>query len=918
MKRILKSRNLQITFLVFILMFILVIRLFILTVMENNKWSEAASGVSVKNIYTPAPRGEIFDKFGRLLAGNQQTFALQINPTYYEDDSEINSVSIEIVKILNQNGDPYYDNLPIVIENGTFSYTYQKEIEEWLTSQNLPASLSAEQAFNELRKRYDINEGLDRYAAQAEMQENYKIFPPISVKSNVYLKDLDKKSFLERYYLSPKLNAEAAFAKLRIYFKIDKALSNEEARKIMVIRNEISAMGYRQYLPARIATDISDATIVSFEEKSSLFKGVEIVSETKRYYPNGNMAAHLLGYMGKISENQKKQYVEELGYNANDLIGQDGVESSFESTLKGIDGIKSVQVNALGELVDDISTIEPEKGKDIYLTIDMELQKTAEATLKQTLEKIQSGGTFVGEYGSYPFRIPYRNANVGAVVAIEVETGDVLAMASYPDYDPNLFATGISKENWDALQSKNPRDPLAPVPLYNVAARTAVQPGSVFKMVTATAALESGLDPNRKLYDGGYVQVGNRKYACLLWNSRKGSHGNVDLAKALEVSCNYYFYDIATGKDFYKGISLGYKKKITIDIISSYAMQYGLGIPTGIEISETITEAPSAARKMASIKSLLKNVLIGRAEKYFKKEIVLDKNQLNNNILEIVSWTEENPSRNQLLERMPKLGIKEDMVETVTDLCKYTYYNQAQWTLGDELNISIGQGENAYTPLQIANYVATIGNEGVRNKVSVIKAIAGIGEITKEPGVDIEISDKKFLDDIIKGMKQVVSGSSGSMRGPFANFPVAVAAKTGTAERGGRINPPDEVEYIKTYISRISPGLQWNDIETEIARLLKEYPDTFVTRDTAVRQAVINLSNGGVGNADLDAYKSEYDNFAWVVALAPADDPKIAVAVLIVQGGTSTYAGPMVKEIIGKYLQVNKIYDEYSLETKMQ
>ena len=384
------------------------------------------------------------------------------------------------------------------------------------------------------------------------------------------------------------------------------------------------------------------------------------------------------------------------------------------------------------------------------------------------------------------------------------------------------------------------------------------------------------------------------------------------------MSCNYYFYDIATGRDFNKGISLGYDKKITIDIISSYAKQYGLGIPTGIEIRETITEAPSAARKMASIKSLLKNVLIGRAERYFKKEIIADKNQLNNNILEIVSWTEENPTRGQLLARMPKLGIKDDMVETVADLCKYTYYNKAQWTLGDELNIAIGQGENAYTPLQIANYVATIGNEGVRNKVSVIKAIEGIGEVTKEPGVDIEISDKKYLDDIIKGMKQVVSGSSGSMRGPFANFPVAVAAKTGTAERGGRVNPPDEVEYIKTYISRISPGLAWNDIETEIVRLLKEYPDTFVTRDTAVRQAVINLSKGKVGNDELDAYKSEYDGFAWVVALAPADDPKIAVAVLIVQGGTSTYAGPMAKEIIGKYLQVNKVYDEYSLETKIQ
>jgi len=264
------------------------------------------------------------------------------------------------------------------------------------------------------------------------------------------------------------------------------------------------------------------------------------------------------------------------------------------------------------------------------------------------------------------------------------------------------------------------------------------------------------------------------------------------------------------------------------------------------------------------------------------------------------------------------MGIKEDMVETVTDLCKYTYYNQAQWTLGDELNISIGQGENAFTPLQMANYTATLGNEGIRNKVSLVKAIEGTGEIVKEPGTQIEISDTKNLEYIIQGMKQVVSGPSGSLRGPFYGFPVEVAAKTGTAERGGKINPPDEVEYIKTYINRISPGMEWESIEKEISRLLKEYPDTFVTRDTAVRQAVINLSGGNITPSQLDVYKKDYDSFAWVVAMAPADDPKIAVAVLLVQGGTSTIAGPMTKEIIGKYLQVNKVYEEYSLDIQIQ
>lgn len=918
MIRILKSRNMQITLTIFFLMAVLAIRLFDLTVLEHERWSTAASGISVKNVYTPAPRGEIYDKYGNLLAGNMQTFALQVTPADLEDDDSINYMASEIVSILKKNGDAYYDNFPVIIQNGQFVYTYDNTIRDWLVSQNLPPTLTAEQAFQEIRNRYDISEGLDRYAAQKEMQDSYKIYPPISVKTFTYLEDLDKKTFLGRYRIDMKTSAEETFRELRRIFRISDSVSDAEAREIMVIRNEIAAMGYRQYLPATIATDVSDATIIEFEEKSSLLPGAEIVSETKRYYPNGNTASHILGYLGKISERQKEQYVGELGYSANDLIGQDGIERTFESTLRGQDGVRSVQVNALGELVDEIDNTEPQKGQDLYLTIDLELQKTAESALKQTLEKAQVAGTFTGEYANYKFSQRYPNANVGAVVALEVETGEVLAMASYPDYDPNLFSSGITAEAWASLQSKNPRDPLSPVPLYNVAARTAVQPGSTYKMVTATAALESGLDPSRRLYDGGYVQVGNRKYACLIWHTHGGSHGSVDLAKAIEVSCNYYFFDIATGRDFYRGVSLGYDKDISIDIISSYAKQYGLGLPTGIEISETITEAPSAARKMATMKSLLKNVLIGRAERYFKQEIIDDKSQLNTNIMEIVSWTEENPSRNELLKRMAKVGIRDDMIETVADLCKYTYYNQAQWTLGDELNISIGQGENAYTPLQMANYVATIGNEGVRNKVTLIKAIEGQGEVQREAGTKIDISTTDHLDSIIQGMKQVITGPSGSLRGPFAGFPVPVAAKTGTAERGGKINPPDEVEYIRTNIGRISPGMEMAAIEQEMARLIREYPDTFVTRDSAVRQAVINLSGGSVTPEKLDAYKSNYDNFAWIVALAPADDPKIAVAVLLVQGGTSTIAGPMTREIIGKYLQVNKQVDAYPLNVTIQ
>lgn len=911
-----KTRNNQILAMLMVMMAVLGIRLFALTVVEGKQWDEAASSISVKSISTSAPRGEILDRYGRVLAGNIPSFTVQFSAGDLTN-VQINQVSQNLIRILETNGDKYNDNFPIMMENGKFYYTFQRDIEDWLASQAMPTNYTAEQAFAEIRVRQNIDEGLSKYDAQAELQTVYNIFPPISVKNMKFTKELDNESFLQRYHLDTDLSAEAAFKALRKSFEISPSLSDADARKIMVIRNELSSQGYRKYMPAKIANGVSNNTIVVIEEKSSDLPGVKVVAESVRYYPNGSTASHVLGYLGQISESKKDEYVNKKGYRPTDMVGQDGIEKTYESALKGRDGTKNVEVNAFGELVRVINEAEPRKGKDVYLTLDLELQKTAEAALKQALTEIQRGGTFKSQWGDFKYGTAYRNANVGAVVALDVETGDVLAMASYPDFDPNLFATGISKENWNALQAKNPRDLLSPLPLYNVAARSAVQPGSIFKMVTATAALESGLDPTRKLRDGGAVTLGNRTYACLVWNKNRSNHGYINLYEAIEVSCNYYFFDIATGRDFYKKTSLGLREPMNIEKIMSYAQQYGLGHSTGIEIPETVIPVPSQERKLTQIKSMLKNVLYGRAEMYFQKSIIDDKAKLDQNVKTIVGWTEENPSRNTLIERIGKLGVKEDMVETVADLCKFTYYNQAAWTTGDELNIAIGQGENAYTPLQMVNYVATIGNGGTHNKVSLIKAIEGQGTNKKEAGKKIDIKNPNDLKEIIKGMKLVATGPKGSLKGTFGNFPVQVAGKSGTAQKAGKVPPADEVEYIKQYLPRINSSLRWADVEAEMLKLLEEYPEYYTTRNSAVRQAVINLSNGKVTAAKLDAFKGNYDPFAWVMTLAPADDPKIAVGVLLFQGGTAGYAAPVAREVIAKYLQLDKVYNDYSIDTKI-
>ncbi|MDO4552474.1 MAG: penicillin-binding transpeptidase domain-containing protein [Bacillota bacterium] len=915
---LLQNRGRQIFLVMLVLIGVLVLRMVQLTVLENQTWSSAAESLSIRSVSTAAPRGEILDRYGRLLAGNQLSFTVQMSEGYL-DSEELNRQALEVTAVLESNGDSVNDNLPIIMDgSGGFYYTYQKETEEWLASMDMPVDFTAEEAFRELRNRYEVDEGLDEYGAQAELQNTYNVYPPISVVNMKFTQTLNLESFLGRYgddYLE--LTAEEAFRALREEFGIDPGLSDEDARKIMVIRNELAAQGYYSYIPVEIAQGISDESIVTLEERSTDLTAIEVANEYVRYYPNGSVAAHILGYMGKITESELSTYLEQ-GYSASDMVGRDGLEAAMEDVLRGTDGTRAVEVNAHGELVRTISETTAEKGLDVYTTIDLELQKVAESALAQALEKISTGGTFESKWGNYTYREAYENANVGAVVAIEVETGDVLAMASNPAYDPNLFATGISSEDWDALQSQNPRDPLSPVPLYNVAARTAVQPGSTFKMVTATAALESGLDPNQRIRDGGAVQLGNRTYGCVVWNLYRSNHGYLDFYEAMEVSCNYYFYDLSTNWDWYRNRSLGLDSDMGIEKITYYAQQYGLGDPegTGIEIRETIVTAPNAETKLLNTMAALRNVLLGRAEIYFTQEVI-DEGLFSEYIAEIVSWTEENPSRNEIISRLGELGVREEQIETVADLCKFSYFNQATWTTGDEMNIAIGQGENAYTPLQIANYVATIGNEGVRNQVSLIYGIEGEGRYQKEAATQIDISDPGILEDIIEGMELVATGSRGSARTHFASFPVQVAAKTGTAERAGKINPPDEVEYIQTYLSRIAPDLTWEEVEAEMERLLEEYPEVYTSQNTAVRQAVLNLRRDTVTLERIDAYKEDYDNFAWFVAMAPAEDPKIAVAVLIFQGGSGPYGAPVAREVIGAYLELDKEYQLLETETAL-
>lgn len=662
-------------------------------------------------------------------------------------------------------------------------------------------------------------------------------------------------------------NTEEAFNQVKKRYTISDGLSMYESRGVLRLYEQLNKQGHRAYQPINIAYNIQNTTVAKIEEGLAELPGIQVSIEPVRYYPEGNTASHILGYLGKISQTSEiKKYVEESNYSPNDIIGKTGVEESFESYLRGKNGIKTVEVDVVGNTTNILDEIKPVPGNNIYLTIDKYLQKTAEDSLEQTLEKISTGGIYESPWGNYQYGInrkkgrPYINATSGAVVAIDVKTGDTLALASYPSYDPNLFTTGISNADWLSLFPENDNDPLAPRPLYNVATQTAVQPGSVFKMVTALAGLEKGMSPTKTIRDMGFVEIGNTSPGCWIWNQSRGTHGHVNVYQALRDSCNYYFYSLALGKNQRTGENLGVK--VEIEDIVNLSKQVGLNDKTGIEINipaEFSGGVPNPQQKIIITKNSLRSYLRNNIKKYFKEDLVIKEDEIAEIIEDIVNWTElEEPlTRGEVIRRLDAFGIYPEKKiandrEGLADRIKYTYLNQAGWNISDTINVTIGQGQSSYTPIQMASYISTISNGGYRHKVTLIDNIKNYNnsEIVHESEIKserIELNDYENLEHVKKGMLSV--SNDGSMRKVFSSLPVQVGSKTGTAQRAG-----------------------------------------------------INPSSGDT-----------YDDFAWFVAFAPYDDPEIAVAVVIFQGGSGGYAAPLARDIIAQYLGLNAVETKESL-----
>ena len=345
------------------------------------------------------------------------------------------------------------------------------------------------------------------------------------------------------------LSAEECFYKLKQKYEIIQE-NVQDARKIMGVRYEISSKGYSSTKTVELAKNISRTSMLEISEQNSNFPGINIITVPTVAYNSETLASHILGTVGKITQPELE---EKTNYDINDIIGKTGIQYVFEEYLRGKDGIKQIDMAVDGTVTDEYTEKEAVSGSDVILTIDANLQKVAEEALKDDIKKIASGG-FAEK----------SNANAGAVVVMNVKSGEVLALASYPDYEPQLFVKGISTEKYNEYVNSTEK------PLFNRAISGAYAPGSTFKMVTAIAGLETNkITPTEKINDIGVYPRGHHP-VCWYYTSFHSGHGYLNVSEAIKHSCNYFFYE------------LGYR--MGIDTLSKYASYFGLGRKTGIEL----------------------------------------------------------------------------------------------------------------------------------------------------------------------------------------------------------------------------------------------------------------------------------------------------------------------------------------------
>jgi penicillin-binding protein 2 len=481
----------------------------------------------------------------------------------------------------------------------------------------------------------------------------------------------------------------------------------------------VSDLRYNPYEPVPVAYNVPPATVLALQTNPVEYPGVSVETLTQRAYPQGgSIATPVLGYVNDISSTYLKDHPNE-GYTQGSLVGVTGVEQQYESYLRGVSGRQALSVNVKGQVVGTVSRTAPQVGGTVVLNVDAGLQQAAQNYLQQQIladrqTRDQQDG------GRYP---PAIN---GAVIVMDPRNGQVLAMASYPTYDVSSWVGGISTAQYDALKvGCNNNNDSSGCPLINYAMEGQYTPGSTFKLVTATAALQDGvISPNTYYNDTGSFKIPGcpapgvtQDTGCTLSDNPGDGTGLYNVSSALTVSSDSFFYNL--GYLFWNG-----RGSYGNNAIQNVAAQYGEGQITGIDL-------PFEGQ--------------GRVDSY--------------------------DTRAALHTASPK-----------------GFPNPPSWFTGDNIEMAFGQGQTVLTPLEQAVAYATFANGGTRYVPEVASKVVDpvTGKVVKSfapvAAGHVSISPTTY-NAILSGLEGVISNRNGTAYGDFIGFPASwnLAGKTGTA-----------------------------------------------------------------------------------------------------------------------------------------
>ena len=620
-----------------VLMIVYLVFLYKLQIVEGEIYYNRSSELTSTERTVTAARGNILDRYGRVLVSNAECYNIKIDTEKLFANEDPNSVILELINMVSGYGDSYTDDLPIT-KAPPFEYDpNMTEIQRTML------------------KAYFVRQGLPEDCSAIELMSY-----------------------------------------MRTRYEIDNSYSAEEMRVIAGVRYSINvryAINTADYI---FVQDASMKLITSIMENK--LTGIEVERAYVRQYST-EYAAHILGYTGLMTQEEFEKY-SLLNYSTDATVGKDGVEYAFENYLHGQDGEVIETRTASGTIVSTVYTKEPVPGNHVYLTIDSVLQEQVERILNRgvniMIENVQQERAEGLARGDYDPDLKDEITGAAAVV-VDVNTGEPLALASWPTYD----VTTIIENYQELLETPN-------APLFNRALMGAYAPGSAFKPCTSIAALSKGIinTEYKVKCQGVFTKYSAEGYApeCWIWNSTKEhlTHPEENVTDALRDSCNYFFYTI--------GNDLG------VDDMGEYAHAFGLGVSTGIELVETIGNMSNRQNHMD--------------------------------------------------------------------------YQGTEWRIGDTLQAAIGQSDSIFSPLQIAEYCATIANKGTRYSASILKYIRNYDYSEKlyerEPEVlsVVESADYNWAA-VHEGMWKVLNDYINAANVEvWASCPWRVAGKTGTAQKG--------------------------------------------------------------------------------------------------------------------------------------